>query len=389
MMMEGDERTRYARFCIHDGPSVSSLSMYRRIARVALVAVIGTAALSYATFEKRLTVVIEGEPVAIRTFAPNVGVALERAGIELAPFDRVTPDLASPITEGGRIEIKRAKVIRLIDDGRARRVRVTALRVRGALRELGIEPSMKDVIQPSPASKLTDGSIILYRPAARVLVRVGGHTRRLATTTPRVKGVLAELGISLGRLDRVRPHLLAKVDRGDTIVVERVRRTVVAQRVHVPYRTVTKRTRNLDFGRKRLVRGGRPGLQRVRYRVTFVDGSPESRVVIGSKMIRRPINRVVLVGARPPRVARCVCSKGSAIGGASWYHRSDGLTAAHRTLPFGTIVRVENLENGRVVNVRIADRGPFIDGRVIDLSDDAFRRVASLGEGVIRVRISW
>ena len=51
-----------------------------------------------------------------------------------------------------------------------------------------------------------------------------------------------------------------------------------------------------------------------------------------------------------------------------------GLTAAHRTLPFNTMVRVTNKTNGREVDVRINDRGPFIDGRVIDLSLVAARR---------------
>lgn len=61
------------------------------------------------------------------------------------------------------------------------------------------------------------------------------------------------------------------------------------------------------------------------------------------------------------------------------------LTAAHLTLPFGTVVRVTNLENGNAVNVRINDRGPYITGRVIDLSRAAFEAIAHPGEGVIYV----
>jgi rare lipoprotein A len=65
------------------------------------------------------------------------------------------------------------------------------------------------------------------------------------------------------------------------------------------------------------------------------------------------------------------------------------MTAAHRTLPFGTVVTVTNLANGQSVRVTINDRGPFIGGRIIDLNDEAFRQIASLGSGVIRVRITW
>jgi len=63
------------------------------------------------------------------------------------------------------------------------------------------------------------------------------------------------------------------------------------------------------------------------------------------------------------------------------------LTAAHRTLPFGTWVRVLNLSNSKVVDVRINDRGPFVDGRIIDLSLAAARAIDMVGPGTARVRI--
>ena len=63
------------------------------------------------------------------------------------------------------------------------------------------------------------------------------------------------------------------------------------------------------------------------------------------------------------------------------------LTAAHRSLPFGTLVRVTNLANGRRVVVVIDDRGPFLRGRVIDLSVAAARRLGMVRGGVAPVRI--
>ena len=64
------------------------------------------------------------------------------------------------------------------------------------------------------------------------------------------------------------------------------------------------------------------------------------------------------------------------------------LTAAHRSLPFGTRVLVENLTNGRSVVVRINDRGPFIGGRIIDLSKAAAASIGMLGAGTAQVRIT-
>jgi rare lipoprotein A len=88
-------------------------------------------------------------------------------------------------------------------------------------------------------------------------------------------------------------------------------------------------------------------------------------------------------------------------GLASWYgvpydghpaasgeiYHMDQLTAAHRTLPFETWVEVTDLDNQMRVNVRIIDRGPFVDGRVIDLSQAAAREIGMLGPGIARVRL--
>lgn len=63
------------------------------------------------------------------------------------------------------------------------------------------------------------------------------------------------------------------------------------------------------------------------------------------------------------------------------------LTAAHKELPLGTKVRVTNLENGRSVVVRINDRGPFIRGRIIDLTERAFDEIADRKLGVVRVSV--
>lgn len=103
----------------------------------------------------------------------------------------------------------------------------------------------------------------------------------------------------------------------------------------------------------------------------------------------------------PPRVPAAPRPGDVDTGIASWYgHPYHGrrtasgeiydmnrLTAAHRTLPFGTRVRVTNLRNSRSVEVRITDRGPFVKDRIIDLSREAAARIAMLGPGTAPVRL--
>lgn len=62
-------------------------------------------------------------------------------------------------------------------------------------------------------------------------------------------------------------------------------------------------------------------------------------------------------------------------------------TAAHKALPFNTRVRVTNIENGHSTVVRINDRGPFVRGRIIDLSSSAFSEISDVGNGLVRVKI--
>ncbi len=68
-------------------------------------------------------------------------------------------------------------------------------------------------------------------------------------------------------------------------------------------------------------------------------------------------------------------------------YRHDQKTAAHKKLPFGSQVRVTNLQSSKSVVVRINDRGPFVRGRVIDLSKSAFSEIAGTSAGLVRVKI--
>lgn len=93
----------------------------------------------------------------------------------------------------------------------------------------------------------------------------------------------------------------------------------------------------------------------------------------------------------PRAIARPALAIEGTTGLASYYHHegriADALTAAHRTLPFGTRVRVTNLSNNRAVTVQITDRGPFIADRVIDLSYEAATAIGMTDSGLARVRL--
>lgn len=104
---------------------------------------------------------------------------------------------------------------------------------------------------------------------------------------------------------------------------------------------------------------------------------------------------------QPAPVAAPAAATFSQVGTASWYGKShngrrtangetydmNDMTAAHRTLPFGSIVRVTRIDDGRSVTVRINDRGPFARNRIIDLSAKAAQDIGMTERGIARVKI--
>jgi resuscitation-promoting factor RpfB len=360
--------------------------MQPKLLRVAIGICLGIATLGYGSLEKHVTVRIEGEPVAVRTFAFEVGEALTRAGVDVGPRDRVKPPLDASFDDGDVIDIYRAKTITLVVDGVTKSVVVTSLTVADALKELKLDNSLADTVSPGRAALIEPGMTLRYRQAVPVSITYDDQTRSVLTNATTVKQVLKEVGVKLGAQDKVQPSMSSRPVSGLRIRVLRVGIRTEVREVETSFRTITKRDGRYEYGTRKEIQEGRPGLKRVRYAVKYVDGKRVSRKVLGTVTVRSVRDRIIAIGTGFPG---CTCSKGTQTGKATWYSQADGLSAAHRTLPFGTVVRVVNLANGKWVNVVIRDRGPYGPNRIIDLSDEAFRRLAPLGTGILNVRIRW
>ncbi len=191
------------------------------------------------------------------------------------------------------------------------------------------------------------------------------------------------MGIARDGNDRVRPSPRTPLHDGLRIRFDEVRFVTRDVRLPVPYTTYSRYTDELEPGEIRLIRAGVDGLMVERTRIRFVNGRAVKRVVLSRTVLEEAVAAQRLVG-------REHATQGTQVGEASWYGFApgSGLTAAHPWLPFGTVVTVTNLGNGRTVQVVINDRGPF-GGRIIDLSNQAFARIAPLSQGVCQVRLTW
>ena len=237
-------------------------------------------------------------------------------------------------------------------------------------------------------------------PPPAVTVTAGGESRAVYVRAATVGDLLAGLGIAVDGDDEVTPAVDAPPGRAVTVVRVDVTRTAEERVIPVP-----KELRDdpaLERGATRVEADGAPGRERVVWEIVRRDGKVAAKRQVSTETLTPASPRVVIVGrgggrgaptdggAGPQgRIAASGPAGGSQEGGASWYRYKAG-TCAHRTLPKGTVVQVTNSKSGRTARCTVADRGPFIAGRIIDLDHSVFLAIAdSPGQGVLRVRIEW
>ncbi len=376
--------------------------MSRKLARGAMaLAVVGAGAFTGLS-AKRVHLVVDGREREVVTLSRTVGSLLSSEGVQVTADDLVEPPHTEPLRDGSRVAVyharpylvlfrKSALVVSLPgpDPGAVLAARLgRKLRVRpsrsGGWRDglswaLPAAGEALRVLPPSPSAP----EVLEATEAVEVTLEHDGRVEVVETLATTVAGLLAEAGLTLGPVDRAEPSPESPVEAGMRVRVVRVR---VEEREE-PYPIPPPKTRvedgNLDWG---IVRrdSGAPGTGVRVWRLVFEDGTLVSRTLLADRVVTPPRPEVTRVGRKMPK---CACGRGFQVGRATWYGVR-GMTAAHRTLPFGTVVRVTNLNTGASVTVVINDRGPF-GSAIIDLSRDAFARLAPLSQGVIPVRVEW
>jgi hypothetical protein len=250
-------------------------------------------------------------------------------------------------------------------------------------------------------------------PLAGLVISVGGSSgapeASLASAVEEKAPPVAEERASRSGLRPEEPEATPSTTV-TTKAPEKVEVTLVTEERVIPVPKELHDDPALPRGETRVAADGTPGRERVVFEVTRRNGRITAKRKISSEIITPASPRVVFVGRGGGRGApadeeiplklriaegdaaggrQAPAAKGQQEGGASWYRYKPG-TCAHRTLPKGTVVKVTNLKTGVSANCTVADRGPFIKGRIIDLDRSVFMAIAeSPGQGVIQVRIEW
>jgi hypothetical protein len=225
------------------------------------------------------------------------------------------------------------------------------------------------------------------RVSADVVVK--GKDHDVLTNADTVRELLSAMGITPDRDDRVLPSPRTPLQEGMRVRYDAIAYRTRDVRVPIPYTTSTSYSDTESPGAVSLERAGVDGVMVERTRVTFVNGEAVATEVLSRTVLQEAIAARRVIG-REKQTDGEHETDGTQVGEASWYSFAPGagLTAAHPWLPFGTVVTVTNIANGETVQVVINDRGPF-GGRIIDLSEEAFARIAPLAQGVCQVRLSW
>ena len=248
------------------------------------------------------------------------------------------------------------------------------------LQEKKVSFTKEDSIFPSLEMKLSSGMTIRIEHDKEVAISADQKNETFHTQAKTVQDVLVSKKIHLDEDDIVEPSLETGLSQGMSI---RIIRVVVSEETEdkpIAYTTETKEDENLSWRKKEVEQKGEAGILETVIRVARHDGKEVSRKILEKKITKEPVTEIVRQGT-------LVKTGKSHTGAASWYAYTGTLSAANPWLPLGSYVRVTNTGNGKSVIVKINDRGPFGGGRIIDLDKVAFEEIASLGQGVINVKM--
>lgn len=273
------------------------------------------------------------------------------------------------------------KNIKLQDSGLMFEIKSKAKTVQEFLDEQKIILKENDLVLPDRGVKIYSGTKMIIFRAKNITIKESGKTFEISTLQNTVEQAIWEnKNINLSEDDITNPARQTLTKDGMKIAVTHVVIKEEIKKLDVDFKTVSNEDDKLGWRIKKVTKKGEKGIDEVKYKVVYHDGKEISRKILEKNRIKDPIEEVVTQGTymKLGKAAR---------GQGTWYAFKGGLFAASTTLPRGSYAKVTNTENGKSVVVQINDYGPQGKGRIIDLDKVAFAKIASLGAGVIGVKV--
>ncbi len=260
--------------------------------------VVAFGAVGVAHYDKAVALSVDGSQSSVHVFGSTVGDVLDKQGIELGDHDTVVPSVDSAIDDGDHVSVRYGRKLTVTVDGVTKEYWTTATTVDAALQDIGLrtEGAVLTASRSQPLGR--SGLELAVTTPKTVKVVVDGKTKKVTTAAPVVAGVLGELGVNRSALDRVRPGLNRPVEDGMKIVVKRVKVKKVTDTESIGYSTTRQNDSSLTVGQTKVVTAGRAGTKKVVRENTYVDGKLDSSKVISSTVVTKPVDAVVKVGTK-------------------------------------------------------------------------------------------
>lgn len=366
-----------------------------------------------------VTFSVDGVSQQAKVKPGTVKQALAQQGITVGPHDDVQPSLDSEIHDGQVITVNYGRRVVVTIDGKKVVRWTTAKNVAEVLAQLN-QSDPDNLVSVSRSLDISRAGLSFSMQTAKdVTVTIGGKTQKI-TAVETVADALKAAKVEVDSSDAVNPGLGTPLSDDMKITLTMVDQKSQKRRVAVPFSTKKVEDSSLSKGEIKVITKGVNGINEETWTVVFKDGKKVSEKKVSSKVVNAPVTQVVKVGTKTASSSspstrsssashRSTASQSSdpVTSGttclASTYGEGDGtaggptasgetfdpsaFTAASKTLPLGSTIRVTNVSNGRTVTVRINDRGPYVGGRCLDLSTAAMNAIAP-GQGLVTVRYS-
>jgi uncharacterized protein YabE (DUF348 family) len=273
------------------------------------------------------------------------------------------------------------KKVKLIDGGLVFEVITKANTVKEFFTQQKIELAQYDVVYPKGEEKVFSGTKIIIQRAKKITLKEGGKNKEVYSLQSTVEEAIWEnKEITLGEDDFTAPVRKTLIKDGMVIAVTHVLIKEEIKNEPIAFKTVKNEDDSLGWQTVKTTQKGEAGNRQVKYRIVYYDGKEISRKILEKSITKDPTDEIVTQGTLV-KVGKVHT------GVASWYAYTGTLAAANPWLPMGSYVRVTNKDNGKSVIVKINDRGPFGNGRIIDLDKVAFEKIAPLGQGTANIKM--
>ncbi|NTV40654.1 MAG: DUF348 domain-containing protein [Candidatus Moranbacteria bacterium] len=273
------------------------------------------------------------------------------------------------------------KKIVLLDSGLSFEMISKANTVEEFLKEQKIELAQYDVVYPKVEEKVFGGTSVVIQRAKKITVKEGERKQEIFSLKNTVEEAIWEnKDIALGDDDITVPSRKTLIKNGMTIVVTHVVIKEEIKNEPIAFKTTTNEDAKLGWRITKTTQKGEKGNREVKYKVVYHNDKEISRKILEKNVNKEPVDEIITQGTLV-KVGKIHT------GVASWYAYTGTLSAANPWLPMGSYVRVTNKDNGKSVIVKINDRGPFGNGRIIDLDKVAFEKIAPLGQGTAEIKM--